>query len=173
MSLQALLTVWSIRGALVLLGVALVVRCAIRRRDLAGRGGSAVRVIWVLGCLLAILHVIGVFGYLMHWSHQAALDDTGMKTEQLIGVRFEGGVYFNYLFLLLWGLDAAWWCLLPEVYLQRARLWEVSLIGYLWFIAFNATVVFESGPVRWAGVLVTLLMIAVGIRTILKSEGER
>jgi hypothetical protein len=86
------------------------------------------------------------------------------RVRQLIGVSFGGGVYFNHVFLLVWIFDATWWCGWPDHYLRRARLWDALVIGYLWFIALNATVVFESGMIRWLGLLGTLVMVVAGIR---------
>lgn len=168
MTIERVLTVWTIRLALLLLSLAVIARLRGAGRD--GSGGSGgwkgVRVIWVTGCLLALVHVFAVFGYQLHWSHQAAIDDTADRTRQLTGIPFGGGVYFNYVFLLVWSGDAAWWCGWPDRYLRRSRLWDLLGIGYLWFIAFNATVVFESGTVRWLGALATLVMAMVGFQAL-------
>jgi hypothetical protein len=53
----------------------------------------------------------------------------------------------------------------PQTYLARPRSIEWSIQGFLAFIAFNATVVFGSGAVRWLG-LAACVMIAllVGLR---------
>jgi len=166
MMLEYVLTVWSIRLSLLLFALVVFLRlcefmCLCERGGTAHSGGTwrSVRAAWVAGCLFAVLHVVAVFAYVMDWNHQAAVNDTARKTQQLIGVSFGGGVYFNYAFLLVWVFDAGWWCVWPAYYRRRAWLWDVSLIGYLWFIAFNATVIFESGITRWLGLLVTLAMV--------------
>ncbi len=168
MTLKLLLTVWTIRLALLLLALAVIARLrGVGRSGSREDGGwKGVRMIWVTGCLLALMHVFAVFGYLLHWSHQAAIDDTAHRTRQMIGISFGGGVYFNYAFLLVWSGDAAWWCGWPDRYLRRSRLWDLLVIGYLWFIAFNATVVFESGMMRWLGALATLVMTMVGFQAL-------
>jgi len=159
MTLEHLITVWSIRLALLLFFVVVAARWRLASRGAgSGRGWRVLRLMWVAGCLLALLHVLAIFGYVMDWSHQAAIADTARRTQRAIGVAFGGGVYFNYAFLLAWVCDAAWWCGWPERYLRRAWLWELLVIGYLWFIAFNAAVVFETGIMRWLGLLATLAL---------------
>ena len=163
MTIKIVLTVWSIRLALLLFSLAVIGRL-LRLGRLATQGGwKTIRAIWVTACLLAVLHVVAVFGYVMNWSHQAAIEDTARRTQQMIGVTFGGGVYFNYMFLLVWTCDAMWWCGWPDRYLRRSQLWDALVIGYLWFIAFNAAVVFESGAIRWLGLLATLVMATVGM----------
>lgn len=168
MTIRLLLTVWSIRLALLLWALAVIARLHCVGRSLRERDGCwrVVRVMWVTGCLLAVLHVIAVFGYVMHWSHQAAIADTAQRTRQVIGIAFGGGVYFNYLFLFVWTCDATWWCVWPDRYLRRSWLWDLLAIGYLGFIAFNAAVVFESGIIRWLGLLAACVMAAAGCRAL-------
>ena len=164
MTIKFLLTVWSIRLSLLLFATSVVLRA--RGAGQAGLGGSGTwkvsRAVWIAACLLAVVHVLSVYGYLMNWSHQASVADTARRTQERIGVSFGGGVYFNHLFLLIWTSDAAWWCGWPDRYLRRSVAWDVLVIGYLWFIAFNAAVVFETGATRWVGLFATAAMLAAG-----------
>lgn len=168
MTIELLMTVWSIRVALLLFALSVVVRWAGHLRwSEAGNGWrewvcNAARTAWAAGCLLAVLHVVAVFGYQMNWSHRAAFEHTARQTQQSLGLAFGGGVYFNYVFLAIWVADAAWWCGWPIHYRQRPLGWDWGVIGYLWIIAFNATVVFESGATRWVGLLASLVMAATG-----------
>jgi len=172
--MRLLLTVWSIRLALLLLSLAVFARlCGVGAKVSDHGDWKAVRAIWVLGCLFALLHGFAVFGYVMHWSHQAALEDTMQRTRQLMGVPFGGGVYFNYAFWVIWTIDATWWCGWPDRYLRRSRSWDFLVIGYLWFIAFNATVVFESGVIRWLGLAATIVIAAAGCRVLLARKQLR
>lgn len=167
MIIELFLTIWSIRLALLLFSLAVIVRlCLVGRNVLMGSVWRAVRVMWVTGCLLAIVHVFAVFGYVMNWSHQAATEDTARRTQQVIGMSFGWGVYFNYAFLLVWTCDATWWCGWPDRYRRRSRLWDFVVIGYLLFIAFNAAVVFETGAIRWVGLLATFAMAVTGSRAL-------
>ncbi len=170
--LEHLLTIWSIRLALLLFAMAVIARPRRRGRAVVrGLGWRVPRALWVAGLLLSVVHVIAVFGYLMDWSHQAALDDTARKTRRLVGVSFAGGVYFNYVFLAVWMGDAVWWCGWPARYLRRAWLWDALVIGYLGFIAFNATVIFESGVIRWLGLVAALAVVWAEFRQM--SAGNR
>ncbi len=165
MTMRLLLTVWSIRVALLLFSLVVIARLGgVGRNESDQSNWKAVRAIWVVGCLLALIHGFAVFGYVMHWSHQAAIEDTIQRTRDLIGVPFGGGVYFNYAFWMIWTIDAAWWCVWPDRYLRRSPWWDALVIGYLWFIAFNATVVFESGVIRWLGLAATIVIAAAGCR---------
>ena len=164
--MRLLLTVWSIRLALLLFSLGVVARLSGIGNQVSDRGWKAVRAMWVIGCLLALLHGLAVFGYLMQWSHQVAIEDTILRTRQLLGVGFGGGVYFNYAFWLVWTCDATWWCVWPDRYLRRSRSWDFLVIGYLWFIAFNATVVFEPGVIRWLGLVATVVMAGTGYRAL-------
>ena len=174
MTMRLLLTVWSIRLALLLFSLAVIARLGgFVRNESDRRGWKAIRAIWVVACLLALLHGLAVFGYVMHWSHQEAVEDTIQRTRQLIGVPFGGGVYFNYAFWVIWTMDAAWWCGWPDRYLRRSRWWDLLVIGYLWFIAFNATVVFESGVIRWLGLAATIVIAAAACRVLVARKQLR
>ena len=175
MTVRLLLTVWSIRLALLLFSLAVIARlCRVGRKVSENGGGwKEIRAIWVTGCLLAVVHVLAVFGYVMNWSHQAAIEDTTQRTRQLIGLSFGGGVYFNYAFLLIWICDAMWWCRWPDHYLRRSLSWDVLVIGYLWFIAFNSAVVFESGVIRWLGLAASVAIAAAGCRVLVARKRLR
>jgi hypothetical protein len=72
---------------------------------------------------------------------------------------FGPGIFLSYLFTLAWTADAAWWWLNPDSYAHRAGWTGVALHSYLFFMAFNATVVFETGPVRWGGLALSALLL--------------
>jgi hypothetical protein len=152
------LTHWTIRLALVCLAA-----------RLAGQlhWGNALpwfrwsRVIWTIGCVFFLLHVACAFHFYHDWSHAKALASTAEKTHALLGVRFGEGIYFSYLFALLWIGDVLWQWVWPLSYRQRLPWLAASVLGYMAFIAFNGAVVFEGGVTRWVGIPVTLgLLIA-------------
>ena len=98
------------------------------------------------GCVVYLLHVVAAFGLVHHWSHAAAWDQTARDTTAVVRLDWGGGLWFNYLFTLLWPLDE-WrrW----SVYLQGRRYphwWGRMVETYLAFIVVNATLLF--GP-RW------------------------
>ncbi len=101
------------------------------------------------------MHLLAAFHFQHHWSHAQAVKGTAEQTRQLIGWEFGGGVYFNYLFLVAWGLDLVlWWR--GSWSRSRYRTWRAVLIFYLVFIAFNGIVVFKSGWLRVIGSLLTI-----------------
>jgi hypothetical protein len=177
-----LLTKWTIRLALAcyvayLAGWLLVDS---KRPAHRARWPRTARAIWTLGCVLFVVHVACAFHFYHHWSHTAAWQTTAQETEQLLGVAFGDGIYFSYLFLVLWVLDVAWLWLRPErnevangtprepptgdatavpqpcVSLLQTPLWRVLVHIFLFFIAVNGAVVFEHGPTRWAGLAACL-----------------
>jgi hypothetical protein len=150
------LTLWTIRIACLLLVVGLF---GLPVANIS-RGNRWLRVCWTIGCGLALLHFICAFQFYHDWSHSAAVRDTAEQTEQLLGIRFGGGLYFNYLFLLVWIGDTLWWWIDPEGYAKRRKIVNLFVYGYLAFIAFNGAVVFVTGPTRWIGAAITAALVA-------------
>jgi len=62
----------------------------------------------------------------------------------MFGVYWGGGLYLNYLFTVLWGLDCALWN-------YPGRAWAR---GFFALMFFNGVVVFGSGAFRWIGLAV-------------------
>jgi hypothetical protein len=114
------------------------------------------RGLWTLGCLLLWAHVACAFSFYHHWSHDDAYLRTARETANTVGINWGGGIYFNYLFLILWAFHVAWWWSSPASYRARSRVYAVWLDVYLAFIAFNATVVFGHGAVRYFGIAATI-----------------
>lgn len=114
------------------------------------------RGLWTLGCILLWAHVACAFAFYHHWSHDDAYLRTARETAKTVGIDWGGGIFFNYLFLLLWTFDVAWRWTLPAAYRARSRVYSVFLDFYLAFIALNATVVFGHGAVRYLGITATL-----------------
>jgi hypothetical protein len=105
-----------------------------------------------------------------HWSHSAACEHTARRTAALLGpsARTSVGLYLDYLFMLVWATDAAWWWLAGLHRYGRRRWWITALLyGFMAFMAFNATVVFGRGAgIRLTGTLITgLLLISLAQRS--------
>jgi hypothetical protein len=132
------------------------------------------RTLWSVACLLTWAHVLLAFAVHHHWSHAAAYAHTASESARKVGIEWGGGIYFNYLFLVLWSADVVWWWWRPAKYRSRARGISIFVHAYLAFIAFNATVVFEIGSVRYAGMgaIVGLGVIAVYSRVISHSQSR-
>ena len=91
-------------------------------------------------------------------------------------MRFGEGIYFSYLFLILWVLDviAMWVWSAAKSSAPRPMVAAMQWIlhAYLFFIAFNGAIVFESGPTRWAGIAACLLLGGLAIRAGYTSSAE-
>src|SRR5262249_39053832 len=92
------------------------------------------------------------------WSHADAIEVTARRTAETVGLDWGGGVYVNYVFTLMWLVDACWWWITRARYENRPAWMNGAVYGFLVVIAFNATVVFATGPTRWLGVAACLLL---------------
>ncbi len=148
--LGALATIWTIRLSLLCFFVSLL---AWMWSDRLEKGRQWIRVVWGMGFLLFVGHVVCAFHFYHHWSHQAAIADTARQTKEMLGFSFGEGLYFSYLFLIVWGIDSCLQWLAPERLQKTPRWLRVSWLLYLVFIAFNGAAVFEGGVSRWGGIL--------------------
>jgi len=155
-----LLTRWTIRLALGC--YALSVFLVLTERSDHPRGG---RWAWTAGLLAYLAHVACAFHYYHDWSHDAAYATTAAETREVVGLDWGGGLYFNYGFTTLWLIDVLWWWAHPRSRASRPRAIGYALHGFLAFMAFQATVVFEGGPVRWAGLAATALLGTLWLRS--------
>jgi hypothetical protein len=114
--------------------------------------GRTVRLFWLLGWLAYVVHVALAFHYFHHWSQAEAFDHVESRSG------FGAGIAFSHLFTLYWTADVLWWCLAPAVYARRPAWIGVVLHGFMLFMAFNATVVYETGVIRIAGLVGTGLI---------------
>jgi hypothetical protein len=97
--------------------------------------------LWTAGWLIYVVHVLLAFHHIHHYSHDAAMRHVEARSG------FGPGIFASHLFTLLWTIDV----------LRRWRnadwpTWSKWVHGYMGFIVFNATVVYETGPIRWFGV---------------------
>jgi hypothetical protein len=113
-----------------------------------------------IGLTLCIIHIVLAMASVHGWSHAAAMDATARRTESVYGWRWAGGVYVNYLFVLVWALDA--WLARSH----RDRLFDAPAVRwpvriFYAIVIFNAAVVFARGSMRVFGVvLVASLLLA-------------
>jgi hypothetical protein len=120
-----------------------------------GRPGGLVRARWpwTAGCGLFAAHVVCAFSYYHNWSHGAAYRETARQTGELTGFHWGGGLILNYLLGILWLCDVVWWWMMPASFARRPRRLVLAWHGFFFFMVFNGTVVFGSGPVRWFGLV--------------------
>lgn len=114
--------------------------------------GRAARWCWTWGIVVFLVHLGMAFHYFHGWSHAHAFETTRQRS----GVG--EGVFVSYFFTLWWAVDAASWWAAPVWYAGRAAWIGRTLHLFMLFIVFNGMVVFESGPIRWAGLLLFLTL---------------
>ncbi|OAI53487.1 hypothetical protein AYO47_04750 [Planctomyces sp. SCGC AG-212-M04] len=116
------------------------------------RGRSA-RWLWTWACITFLVHVACAFHFTHHWSHAHAFEQTRRESG------YGEGLYVNYFFIVAWTSDVVWWWIAPNAYAHRSPWIDRLLHGFLLFIAFNATVVFEQGAVRIAGLVGSFMLL--------------
>jgi len=139
-------TRWSVRLAVLFMLAAWLLMIRRSERD------SAAKWFWTAGFAAYLSHLWAAFEFFHNWSHAASVEATAKQTKDVVGLNWGGGVWANYLFTVVWGLDVGWWWVSPSTRQNRPRWMSVVLHGFLGFIAFNATVVFASGFSRWMGI---------------------
>lgn len=123
---------------------------------------SYARLAWTAACAALLAHVACAFHFHHGWSHAAAYRDTARQTAEVFGLDWGGGLYVNYALAACWVADVCWWWG-RGIRAYRYRPWPL-VIGwhaFLLFIVFNATVVFEGGFVRRAGLGLCLALVFV------------
>jgi len=117
-----------------------------------------VRLCWSLAWLAFVIHVLFAFHHAHHWSHRDAMRQTGEESG------FAEGIFVSYFFMLLWTADVTWWWIHLESHVRRPGWMGAAIHAFIAFIIFNGAVVYESGPVRWAGLTATVLLGALALR---------
>ena len=109
---------------------------------------------WTLGCAFFLAHLVCAFSYFHHWSHAAAVRETARQTGGMTGFHWGGGIFLNYLFAAAWLADVLWWWLASKSFAHRSPRLGIAWQGFFFFMVFNGTVVFGTGPVRWLGAVI-------------------
>lgn len=116
-------------------------------------------ILWtnVAGLTLCAIHIVITMGSVHGWSHAAAVEATARQTQSVYGWRWGGGVYFNYLFVAAWAVDA-WWHPRangrPSAPLVRQLLRVFFLI-----VIVNAAVVFARPHTRLLGAALVVALL--------------
>ena len=95
---------------------------------------------------------------------ESAIESTARQTQKLVGSEFGEGLYFNSLFLLVWTADVLFWWINPERYETRPAWVEYGIHGFLFFIAINGAVIFESGVTRIGGTVAIVIFVLILLR---------
>lgn len=134
--------------------------------DDAARRTTWRRRLGTVGVLIYLWHVAAAFHFVHRWSHADALAATARRTAEETGFASGVGLYFNYLFTLVWNVDVAWQWLAPSSYANRSRVNSWLIDGFMFFMVVNAVVVFGHGPTRWLGLAACVVLLAIGLRSI-------
>jgi len=143
----------TIRLSLLYYAAALNLMLWLNRAD--WREGGLARVCWTLAWLAYVIHVGMAFHFYHHWSHAAAVEH--VRSVSGVGE----GIFVSHFFTLVWTADVLYWWLRPDAYAQRSPWIGRMLHGFMLFVVFNGTVVYEEGPIRWAGVVMFVELAAV------------
>jgi hypothetical protein len=111
----------------------------------AGRAGRLARLLWTLAWLTYLVHLGVAFHYYHDWSHERAV----AHVREVAGVG--EGIWMSHLFTAVWSADVLSWWVRPRRRVFRPRWVDALLHAFMLFITFNATVVYESGWIRYAG----------------------
>ena len=109
---------------------------------------------WLAGVLLLAVHITMAMAIVHGWSHAAAISATARATNAVFGVDWGGGVYANYLFLIVWAAETVWWRTSPSSYARRsaAATWWLRIFYFVMIT--NAAVIFVPNWRRWLGVAI-------------------
>lgn len=141
------------------LALALYAAAQMRRR--IPPTATSTRGLWPLaaGCALYLAHVVLAFDVHYGWSQATAYAETAAQTEAVIGWRWGGGIYVNYVFGLAWIVEACWWGWARVSYEGRDRWLELVVRGFFLVMIVNGAVVFVEGPQRWLGVVIVAVLL--------------
>lgn len=148
----------TVRVALLYYAAALNLMLSLRPADAAAATprGRLARACWTLAWAAYLVHLAAAFHFYHHWSHADAVE----HTRQVSGVG--EGIYVSHFFTLAWTADVLWWWLAPEARARRSPWVGRALHGFMLFVVFNGTVVYETGPIRWAGIIMCAELAAAG-----------
>ena len=116
--------------------------------------GRVARWCWTLSLVSFLVHLGMAFHFYHQWSHAHAFQ----RTAEASGIG--EGIYVSYLFTLLWAADVAWWWAQPAGYANRSIWLGRALHTFMLFIVFNGMVIYEQGPIRWAGLAMFAVLAA-------------
>ena len=129
------------------------------RRARAGlRPPAWMHVANAVGLALCIAHIAFAMGNVHGWSHEAAVRATAIQTESVYGRRWGGGLFVNYLFVIVWAVEAFLRSRAHGSFVDDAGT-KWSLRIFYGVVIFNAAVVFARGSMRVAGVLIVAALL--------------
>jgi hypothetical protein len=125
---------------------------------------AAARATWTLGAVVLLVHIAAAFEFAHGWSHEIAWKSTAQRTFEVTGWRSGSGIWVNYAFAIVWGVDAAFWWRGLERYESRPVVLVRTIQGFLAFLIFQAAVVFAEGTTRWLSLGGFVILAVLGVR---------
>ena len=142
--------------------VAFVAAEAGRRTALSGRTPPPwLTPVSYTGLTLLVIHIAIAFGVRHAWSHDAAWHATAAQTAAVYGLNWGGGVYVNYLFALVWAIDAWLWQKSPDRAAGRPPALRWMLRLFYGVIILNAAVIFAQGHRRVWGLWIVIALLVI------------
>jgi hypothetical protein len=159
------LTRYTIRLSLAYYGIAAALMLRLQPGEWTAQTsrGRLARWCWTLAWLTYLVHLGMALHHYDHWSHAEAI----ARTHRATG--FGPGIYVSHLFTLAWTADVAWWWLVPASWSRRPGWIDRLLHAFMVLIIFCATVVYEEGFIRWAGLA---LLLALGLLWLTRPHDE-
>lgn len=118
---------------------------------------------WTVGVSLCAVHMSLAMAGRHGWDHQEAVRATAEQAAAVYSIYWSGGLYVNYVFLLIWAGETAWWAISPRAYLSRGAALVWSLRAFYFVIIVNAVVVFARPAMRLPGLLLTAALVGAWI----------
>jgi hypothetical protein len=115
----------------------------------------------IAGAVICAIHVLIAMGFHHGWDHDHAIRETVDRTAAIYGYGWRGGLYVNYVFILVWAADTLWYGARPSGYYRRpvALTWLIRV--FLAVVAINGMVVFASPAGRFPGIVLWLWLVWV------------
>jgi hypothetical protein len=111
------------------------------------------------GLALLIVHIVLAYAVRHDWSHEAAVRATAQQTASVYGLDWGGGIYVNYLFAVVWAIDAWHWHVSAAGAAARSPTLRWALRAFYAIIIVNAAIVFVPGLRRVLGVGVVIALV--------------
>ena len=164
------ITIW-ITLAGYFLGAGLIA-VSLRRPDL-DRYLRLARWVWTVACLSLLVHVAFAYHFYHQWSQDSVYRETARQTAEVTGINWGGGVYFNYVLMIGWIIDVAWWWRGLERYRNRSTFVTLLWHSFLLVMVFNAMAVFKTGTLRFIGTVLSLTLFTLWLYSgVRKSSDE-
>jgi len=129
------------------------------------------RLIWSVACVSLLVHVAFAYHFYHHWSQESVYRETARQTADVTGINWGGGVYFNYVVMAGWIIDAAWWWRGVDAWRKRPLWITAAWQAFLIFMIFNAMVVFKTGALRMIGIVMCFVVCSMWLYS--SAKGSR